>query len=68
MRKRNGHFTAQLSKQKLWDIIQLLNAGHVPSNLLRYMLQQILPLSVVFDAQLLTNVRLKARRLHNFLF
>ena len=48
MRNRNGHF----------------NAGYVPSNLLQYMLQQILPrLSVVFDAQLLTNVRLKTRRL-----
>ena len=63
MRKRNGHFTAQLSKQKMWDIIQLLNAGHVPSNLLRWMLQQILPQSVVFDSQLLTNIRLKAKRL-----
>ncbi|KAI2495287.1 hypothetical protein MHU86_19225 [Fragilaria crotonensis] len=63
MRKRNGHFTAQLSKQKMWDIIQLLNAGHVPSHILRWMLQQILPQSVVFDSQLLTNVRLKAKRL-----
>ncbi|KAI2495957.1 hypothetical protein MHU86_18567 [Fragilaria crotonensis] len=63
MRKRNGHFTVQVSKQKMWDIIQLLNAGHVPSRLLRYMLQQVLPQSVVFDSQLLTNFRLKAKRL-----
>ena len=63
MRKRNGHFTLQLSKQKMWDIIQLLNAGHVPSKILRWMLQQILPKSVVIDSQFLTNVRLKAKRL-----
>ena len=63
MRKRNGHFTVQLSKQKMWEIIQLLNAGHVPSKILRWMLQQILPQSVVVDSQFLTNVRLKAKRL-----
>jgi predicted metal-binding protein len=35
MRKRNGHFTVQVSKQKMWDVIQLLNGGnHVPSHLL----------------------------------
>ena len=64
LRKRNGHFTVQVSKQKMWDVIQLLNGGnHVPSHLLRYMLQQVFPKSVVFDSQLLTNFRLKAKRL-----
>jgi hypothetical protein len=57
-------FTLHVSKQKMWDIVQLLNAGHcVPSQLLQYMLQQVLPHPVVLHAQLLTNFRLKAKRL-----
>jgi hypothetical protein len=64
LRKRNGHFTVQISKQKMWDVIQLLNGGnHVPSHFLRYMLQQVFPRSVVLDAQFLTNFGLKAKRL-----
>ncbi len=39
MRKRNGHFTAQLSKQKMWDIIQLLNAGHQKAVFVNYFLR-----------------------------
>ena len=48
----------------MWDIVQLLNAGHrVLSQLLQYMLQQVLPQSVLLHAQLLTIFRLKAKRL-----
>ena len=46
------------------EVVQVLNGGnHVPSHLLQYMLQQVFPKSVVLDAQLLTNFRLKAKRL-----
>ena len=63
MRKGNGHFTVQVSKQKVWVIIELLTAGHhVPSHLLQYRLQQVFPQSpVVLNAHLLTNKGLKAK-------
>jgi hypothetical protein len=63
LRKRNGHFTVQLSRQKMRDIIHLLHAGHMPIKILQWMLQEILPQSAVIDSQFLTHIRLKAKRL-----